>query len=32
MSFGHSMECVMPSDFDSGSQKTEKPYAMPMQR
>src|SRR6478752_1048567 len=29
---GHVFDAVMPIARDSGSQKTEKPYAMPMQR
>src|SRR5262245_55949838 len=29
---GQAMLCVMPSDLDSGSQNTEKPYAMPMHK
>ncbi len=32
MSFGHATDCVMPMAFDSGSQNTENPYAMPMHR
>src|SRR5215468_5250775 len=29
---GHAFVCVTPSECDNGSQKTEKPYAMPMHR
>src|ERR1700730_9677593 len=32
LSSGHLIEVVMPIAFESGSQKTEKPYAIPMQR
>src|ERR1700692_1294359 len=32
ISSGHLIEVVMPIAFESGSQKTEKPYAIPMQR
>src|SRR4051812_5277430 len=32
MSFGQAMDSLMPIAFDNGSQNTEKPYAMPMQR
>src|SRR6201992_3317393 len=32
MSFGQATEAVIPTAFDSGSQNTEKPYAMPMHR
>src|SRR5262245_55418630 len=32
VAFGHVTDWVMPSDFESGSQNTEKPYAIPMQR
>src|ERR1043166_2702234 len=32
MSAGHATDEVMPMAFESGIQKTEKPYAMPMHR
>src|SRR5882757_2957225 len=32
MSAGQATDSVMPIAFDKGSQKTEKPYAMPMHR